>query len=386
MSDKETVLNYFHEKFGNTSAVRVFFSPGRVNLIGEHIDYNGGLVFPCAIDRGIYAAARKNNTGKLNLFSLNFPTEEHSIEIEDLQFEKNHGWANYPKGVMKSIFDLTGVKSGFDIVFSGNLPDGAGLSSSACIELLTAVISDTILELNISTLDIVKLCQKTENDFIGVQCGIMDQFAIGFGKKNRAILLNCTTLEYSYAPFETAGYSLIITNSNKRRELADSKYNERRIECESALKKLNQFITAENLCGITEDELNENKNILSKDEYRRALHVITENRRTIDAAGALNAGDLKLFGQLMNSSHLSLKKNYEVTGKELDTIALTAQKMDFVLGSRMTGAGFGGCVISLVKDDCFDVFKHSLGALYRQECALKADFYKVNISNGTEEI
>ncbi len=384
--EKESVLNYFLETYGSTNGVRLFFSPGRVNLIGEHIDYNGGLVFPCAIDRGIYAAAKKNNTGKLNLHSLNFPIENDSIDVKDIKFKKNHGWQNYPKGVLKSIFERCGIESGFDIVFYGNLPDGAGLSSSACIEMLTAVIANNILELNLPTIDLVKICQKTENEFIGVNCGIMDQFAIGFGKKNQAILLNCETLDYSYAPFETSGYSLIITNSNKRRELADSKYNERRAECESALKKLNQFIKADNLCQITEDELNANKDLLTTNEYRRAIHVITENKRTIESAEALTRGDITLFGQLMNKSHISLKDKYEVTGKELDTLAMTAQKMHFVLGSRMTGAGFGGCVISLVKDDSFDLFKQSLGALYKQDCGLAADFYKVKISGGTSEI
>jgi len=384
--DKKTVLDHFLLKFGNTDGAGIFFSPGRVNLIGEHIDYNGGLVFPCAIDLGIFAAARKNNSGRLNIHSLNFPSHSDSLSINELDYNKEHGWQNYVKGVLKSIFELTGIKSGFDIVFHGNLPDGAGLSSSACLELLTAVIADNILELNITTLDLVKICQKTENEYIGLKCGIMDQFAIGFGKINQAILLNCETLDYRYTPIETKGYSLVITNSNKRRELADSKYNERRSECESALNKLNQFIHAENLCRISEDELNTYSNNLSKIEYKRALHVITENRRTIQASEALASGNINLFGQLMNSSHISLKNNYEVTGKELDILALTAQKMEFVLGSRMTGAGFGGCVISLVKDECFDVFKHSLGALYRQECGLKADFYKVKISGGTAEI
>jgi galactokinase len=386
MPGRDFVLNYFREKTGISSGERLFFSPGRVNLIGEHIDYNGGLVFPCAIDKGIYAAAVKNSTGKLNLYSANFPAQQCGVNIKNLSFDKNHGWMNYPKGVVKNIFELTGKNSGFDIAFYGNLPDGAGLSSSACIEMLTAVIADNLLELNISMLDMVKLCQKTENEYIGVNCGIMDQFAIGFGKKNSAILLNCATLDYSYAPFNIDGHSLIIINSNKRRELADSKYNERRAECESALSKLNKFITAENLCSVKESDLETHKESLSKNEYHRALHVITENKRTIAAAEALKNNDLKLFGKLMNSSHLSLKDNYEVTGYELDTLALTAQKMDFVLGSRMTGAGFGGCVIALIEGNNFERFKNEVGEIYTKERGLTADFYQVKISHGAGEI
>lgn len=386
MSGRDFVVNYFREKTGITSGEKIFFSPGRVNLIGEHIDYNGGLVFPCAIDKGIYAAAAVNNTGKINLYSANFPLIKCSIDNNYLEFDKNHGWMNYPKGVLKNIFDLTGKKSGFDIAFHGNLPDGAGLSSSACIEMLTAVIADTLLDLNVPMLDMVKLCQKTENDYIGVNCGIMDQFAIGFGRNNSAILLDCATLDYSYAPFNIEGHSLIIINSNKRRELADSKYNERRSECESALRKLNKHIHAENLCMISESDLELYKSSLTETEYKRALHVITENIRTISAAEALKNNRLDIFGKLMNNSHLSLKNNYEVTGKELDTLALTSQNMDYVLGSRMTGAGFGGCVIALIKGDNFDRFKNEAGNLYTKECGLTADFYQVKISNGTSEI
>ncbi len=386
MSGRDYVVNYFREKTGILSGEKLFFSPGRVNLIGEHIDYNGGLVFPCAIDKGIYAAAAVNDTGKINLYSTNFPLLKCSINNNYLEFDKNHGWMNYPKGVLSNLFNLTGIQSGLDIAFHGNLPDGAGLSSSACIEMLTAVIANTLLKLNIPMLDLVKLCQKTENEYIGVNCGIMDQFAIGFGKKNSAILLNCATLDYSYAPFEIDGHSLIIINSNKRRKLAESKYNERRTECESALSKLNKFITAENLCQINESDLELHKESLTKTEYLRALHVITENKRTIGAADALKNNNLKLFGELMNSSHLSLKNNYEVTGKELDTLALTAQGLDFVLGSRMTGAGFGGCVIALIEGDNFHRFKKEVGEIYTKECGLSADFYEVKISDGTAEI
>ena len=383
---KDAVLKYFREKTGSSSGERIFFSPGRVNLIGEHIDYNGGLVFPCAIDKGIYAAAKKNSIGKLNLFSVNFPSIHCSIGLDELHFDNQHEWMNYPKGVLKSIFELTGEKSGFDIAYFGDLPNGAGLSSSASIELLTAVIAHTLLDLKLTMLDIVKLCRDVENKYIGVNCGIMDQFAVGFGKKERAILLNCETLDYSYAPFYTDDYTLIITNSNKRRELADSKYNERRMECESALGKLNTRITAENLCRVSDGELELHKNLLTENEYLRALHVITENQRTIDAAEALKNGDLKLFGELMNRSHLSLKDNYMVTGKELDTLALSAQKMDFVCGSRMTGAGFGGAVISLVRNDSIERFKSELGKIYEQECGLTADFYSVTASDGAGEI
>jgi len=386
VTGRDTVLKYFRDKTGSSSGERIFFSPGRVNLIGEHIDYNGGLVFPCAINKGIYASVKKNNTGKLNLFSANFPAIHCSIGTDELNYDKKHEWMNYPKGVLKSIFELTGEKSGFDIAYYGDLPNGAGLSSSASIELLTAVIADALLDLKLPMLDMVKLSRDVENKYIGVNCGIMDQFAVGFGKKDRAILLNCETLEYSYAPFYTDDYTLIIANSNKRRELADSKYNERRVECESALRKLNTHISAENLCRVGEGDLELHKNLLTENEYLRALHVITENQRTIDAAEALKSGNIKLFGELMNRSHLSLKDNYMVTGEHLDTLALSAQKMDYVCGSRMTGAGFGGAVISLVKTDYISRFETELGSLYQQKCGIEADFYPVTISDGAGEI
>lgn len=384
--ERSALTNYFQEKFGNSDNVRFFFSPGRVNLIGEHIDYNGGLVFPCAINKGIYAAARKNNENRINLYSVNFPALSDSFDIDKLDFADKDGWQNYPKGVLQNIFQTTGEKSGLDIVFYGNLPDGTGLSSSACLEMLTAVISKELLNLQLSTLELVKLCQTVENNYIGVKCGIMDQFAVGFGKKNQAILLDCATLKYSYAPFISASYSLVITNSNKRRELADSKYNERRAECESALNKLKQFIDAENLCQISEDELHTYKKLLTDTEFKRALHAISENQRTILAAAALKKSDFNLFGQLMNNSHLSLKDHYQVTGRELDSLALNAQKLDFVLGSRMTGAGFGGCVISLIEKGRFAEFTEKLGQIYQQECGLTADFYRVEISDGAGEI
>lgn len=384
--ERSELTNYFQEKFGNSDNVRFFFSPGRVNLIGEHIDYNGGLVFPCAINKGIYAAARKNSENRINLYSLNFPALSDSFDIDKLDFADKDGWQNYPKGVLQNIFQTTGEKSGLDIVFYGNLPDGTGLSSSACLEMLTAVIAKELLNLQLSTLELVKLCQTVENNYIGVKCGIMDQFAVGFGKKNQALLLDCASLGYSYAPFETQGYSLVITNSNKRRELADSKYNERRIECESALNKLKRFVAVENLCQVSEDELYTYKKLLTEVEFKRAMHVVTENQRTIQAAVALRNNDFPLLGQLMNSSHLSLKDNYQVTGKELDCLVINAQNMDFVLGSRMTGAGFGGCVISLICNGFFDEFSEKLGAIYQNECGLKADFYRVEISDGAGEI
>jgi len=383
---KDLVLKYFRDNITSTSGERIFFSPGRVNLIGEHIDYNGGLVFPCAIDKGIYGCVKKNSTGKLNLFSANFPSTKCSIKLDELDYDEKHEWMNYPKGVLKSIFELTDQKSGFDIAYYGDIPNGAGLSSSASIELLTAVIANAFLGLNLSMLDMVKLSRDVENKYIGVNCGIMDQFAVGFGKKDKAILLNCESLEFTHVPFELNEWTLIITNSNKRRELADSKYNERRSECESALKMLNTQIDAENLCKVSESDLEKHKNFLTENEYRRALHVISENKRTIDAAEALKKGDIRLFGKLMNSSHLSLKDNYMVTGKELDSLALNAQKMNCVCGSRMTGAGFGGAVISLVENNSIDMFKTELGRVYKQECYISADFYTVKASDGAGEI
>lgn len=341
----------FFEVFGENSE-KEFFSPGRVNLIGEHTDYNGGNVFPCAIDRGTYALIKTRNDNRFRMYSENF--EKIGIiefSLDKLENEKAHDWANYPKGVIKMFIDAGyKIDKGFDILFYGNIPNGAGLSSSASIEILTTVILKNIFGLNIDMIEMVKLGQKTENLFIGVNSGIMDQFAVGMGKKDHAVLLDCNTLKYEYVPVILKDEVIVISNTNKRRGLADSKYNERRGECETALKDLQEKLKIKALGELSIEEFEENKGLIKNEVNRkRAKHAVYENQRTIKAQKELSAGNLEEFGKLMNQSHESLRDDYEVTGKELDTLVELAWKQDGVIGSRMTGAGFGGCTVSIVK-------------------------------------
>ncbi|WP_462427530.1 galactokinase [Fusobacterium varium] len=383
VQDFKTLFNY-------SGAVEVFFSPGRVNLIGEHTDYNGGFVFPCALDFGTYAIVKRREDKIFRMYSKNF----ERLGIKEFSLDKltntpSDNWANYPKGVIKTFIDAGyKIDKGFDVLFFGNIPNGAGLSSSASIELLTSVILKEIFNLSIDMIEMVKLSQKSENEFIGVNCGIMDQFAIGMGKKDNAILLDCNTLEYHYAPVELNGASIVIANTNKKRGLADSKYNERRNSCEAAVKVLNENgINIRNLGELSVEKFNKAKHFITDEEQlKRATHAVTENERTKIAVEKLNSGDVEAFGKLMDQSHISLRDDYEVTGFELDSLVEAAWEAKGVIGSRMTGAGFGGCTVSIVKDEFIDEFIKSVGEKYKIKTGLTADFYVAKIGDGSRKL
>ncbi|HYW94730.1 MAG TPA: galactokinase [Bacteroidales bacterium] len=382
------LLERFIELYGDntTSATEMYFSPGRVNLIGEHTDYNGGYVFPCALDFGTYLVIRKNGMDRFRFATTNFDDRGEINIITELEKKDNH-WYNYPLGVIDQFRKQGARFEGLDFLFSGEIPNGAGLSSSASIETVTAFALNEIFNLDNSRLDIVKLSQKAENQFVGVNCGIMDQFAVTMGKANHAIFLNCATLDYELVPLIMDGHKLIISNTNKRRGLADSKYNERRTECETAVDMLGNAQEMENLSQINFARFIELKDEISSETvYRRARHVISENKRVLDAIGALKNNDLVFFGKLMNASHDSLRDDYEVTGEELDTLVEEARKIPGVLGSRMTGAGFGGCTVSLVEDDVIEQFKKVVGENYKQRTGLTADFYIAGVGDGTKKI
>jgi galactokinase len=368
---------------------QAFFAPGRINLIGEHTDYNGGHVFPCAITYGTYAVVRKREDQLVRLYSENFPNKGIiEFQLNELDYDKDHDWANYPKGMIRYIIEAGyQIPNGFECVIKGNIPNGAGLSSSASIELLTGVLLDGLFQLGIPRLDLIKIGKRVENEFIGVNSGIMDQFAIGMGKEKAGILLDCQTLKYVYAPIQLDHHKIIIMNTNKRRELADSKYNERRSECEEALRQLQQKLSIEALGQLSEQEFEDNKHLITNEVVRkRARHAVYENRRTIKALKELKAGNLVAFGQLMNQSHLSLRDDYEVTGIELDSLVEAAWQQPGVLGARMTGAGFGGCAIAIVANEEVENFIASVGAAYREKIGYEAEFYVANIGDGAKEI
>jgi len=382
---KDIVVKKFGEVFGGTEGAEAFFAPGRVNLIGEHTDYNGGHVFPCALTIGTYAVARKRNDRKLRFYSMNF---EHlgviESSLDDLKFNKEAGWTNYPKGVIWALGEKGyKVDCGFDILLNGNIPNGSGLSSSASVEVVTGYIVSEMLGLGVSNQDIALTGQFSENNFNGVNCGIMDQFAIAMGKKDNAIFLDTSDLSYEYAPIKLDGAKIVISCSNKKRGLGDSKYNERRAECEEALREIQSGMGINSLGDLNEEQFEDVK-MAVKDENRRkrAKHAVYENQRTIKAVNALKNNDIELFGKLMNESHISLRDDYEVTGIELDTLVEEAWKIDGVIGSRMTGAGFGGCTVSIVKDEAVDKFIAGVGSAYKDKIGYAADFYVVKIGSG----
>jgi galactokinase len=387
---REQMMEQFTKLFNTGNDVRTFFAPGRVNLIGEHTDYNGGHVFPCALTFGTYALVALRNDQKIQMYSMNFPDVgiiSFSID-EELAFKKEHDWANYPKGVIKEFVDKgVSLGQGFDVLFNGNIPNGAGLSSSASIELATAVILQGIYETNFSTVELVKMSQHAENEFIGVSCGIMDQFAIGMGKENNAILLNCQSLEYQYSPILLKDASLVIANTNKRRTLADSKYNERRSECERALQDLQKELSIQSLGDLTPQQFEGNRHFIRNEiDQKRAKHAVYENARTIQAVEKLQEGDIASFGKLMCDSHTSLRDDYEVTGFELDTLVEAAMNQAGVIGSRMTGAGFGGCTVSIVENDKIEAFIEEVGKSYNKKTGLIAEFYVANVGDGAKEL
>lgn len=359
-----------------------FFAPGRVNLIGEHTDYNGGHVFPCALSFGTHCVFCKRDDKKVRLYSLNFPEKGIiDADLSAISYDKKQDWANYPLGVIKTLQNHGyNINQGFELMFWGDIPNGAGLSSSASIELATAVAMNKVFNLYIPQVELVKFCQEAENKFVGMNCGIMDQFAIGMGKEGCAVLLDCNTLNYEYAPLDLKGVSIVIMNTNKRRELADSKYNERRSECERALKELQRKLPIKSLGDLSIDEFEKNKELITNPtDRKRAKHAVYENQRTLQAVERLKVGDLKTFGKLMNESHISLRDDYEVTGKELDTLAEAAWQQPGVLGARMTGAGFGGCAIALVQDADVKHFIDNVGKIYREKTGLQADFYIASV-------
>ncbi|WP_289013247.1 galactokinase [uncultured Capnocytophaga sp.] len=378
----------FQEVFG-APAEKQFFAPGRVNLIGEHTDYNGGNVFPCAIDKGIYGLVKKRNDRKFRMYSENFADlGVMEFTLDELTNDKKHDWANYPKGVIKMFLEAgQKIDSGFDILFSGNIPNGAGLSSSASIEMLTAIVLKDLFHLSIDPVEMAQLGKKTENLFIGVNSGIMDQFAVAMGKKDHAILLDCNTLKYAYVPVVLKDEVIVIANTNKRRGLADSKYNERRAECDEALAELQTKLPIKALGELSIEQFEANKDLIkSPIRQKRAKHAVYENQRTLKAQKELSAGNLAEFGKLMNQSHISLRDDYEVTGVELDTLAALAWEQPGVVGSRMTGAGFGGCTVSIVKKDKVDDFIKNVGEAYKNKIGYAADFYIASVSDGAKKL
>ncbi|HHT98084.1 MAG TPA: galactokinase [Clostridiales bacterium] len=382
---KNRMLLEFENIFGNSEDIKVFFAPGRVNLIGEHTDYNGGHVFPCSLTVGTYAAVRERNDRNLNLYSVNF--EELGIiktSLDKLVYDKADDWANYVKGVIWAFEKENYIcNTGFDVVFYGNIPNKSGLSSSASLEVLTGFFLKTFFKFNIELKEIALLSQMAENEFVGVNCGIMDQFAIAMGKKDNAIFLNTSNLEYKYAPIKLEDAKIVIINTNKQRALEDSKYNERRKECEEALNKFKEVINIDSLADLTEKKFEANKHILENPLLiKRAKHAVYENQRTIKAVKCLENNDIEQFGELMNQSHISLKDDYEVTGIELDTIVEAAWLEEGVVGARMTGAGFGGCAVSIVKEESINRFIENLGNHYKKTIGYEASFYIVEIGNG----
>lgn len=385
----ENLVKDFKNIFKYNGEAKTFFSPGRVNLIGEHTDYNGGFVFPCALDFGTYAVVKKREDKIFRMYSKNF--ENLGIiefNLDNLVYEKKDDWANYPKGVVKTFLDRNyKIDCGFDILFFGNIPNGAGLSSSASIEVLTAVILKDLFKLDVDMVEMVKICQATENNFIGVNCGIMDQFAVGMGKKDNAILLDCNTLKYEYVPVKLKNMSIVIANTNKKRGLADSKYNARRADCQEAVKTLNKNgVNIKYLGELTVAEFEKVKHFLTdENQLKRATHAVTENERAKIAVEFLKKDDIAEFGKLMNKSHISLRDDYEVTGLELDSLVEAAWEEKGTVGSRMTGAGFGGCTVSIVENDYVDSFIKNVGKKYKEKTGLEASFYIANIGDGARK-
>lgn len=384
---KNIVLQKFAQVFGDAEGTRVYFAPGRVNLIGEHTDYNGGHVFPCALTIGTYGVARKRADRKLCFYSMNF--EEMGLlesSLDELTPGEDGEWIAYPKGVIWA-FEQKGMKlcCGMDLLLNGNIPNGSGLSSSASVEVLTGAILRDLFGFEVSNQELALIGQYSENKYNLVNCGIMDQFAIAMGRKDNAIFLDTADLSYEYAPILLKDAKIVISCSNKKRGLGDSKYNERRSECETALEELQKVVDIQSLGDLSEEEFEAHRDAISDEvRRRRAKHAVYENRRTLKAVAALRAGDIREFGRLMNASHISLRDDYEVTGKELDTLVEEAWKVPGVIGSRMTGAGFGGCSVSIVENFAVEDFIRSVGEAYKKKIGYAADFYVVEIGDGPE--
>ena len=386
---KAKLLEKFREIYGAGGEIRSYFAPGRVNLIGEHTDYNGGHVFPCALTLGTYGIARKREDKKLRFYSMNF--EKLGVietSLQDLVPTQAAGWTNYPKGVMWA-FEKRGfaLPAGLDILIYGNIPNGSGLSSSASLEVLTGVILKDMFGFDVSMVDIALIGQYSENNFNGCNCGIMDQFASAMGKKDHAIFLDTNTLQYEYAPVVLEDAKIVIINSKVKHSLVDSAYNDRRNECETALKELQTVTDIETLGDLSEAEFEENKGaIKSEIRRKRAKHAVYENQRTIKAVAALKDKDIETFGKLMNASHVSLRDDYEVSCEEIDILVDLAWSINGVIGSRITGGGFGGCTVSIVKNDAVDGFIETIGAKYEEKVGHKAEFYVVDIGDGARAL
>ena len=383
-------MEKFQEIYGNGGDIRSYFAPGRVNLIGEHTDYSGGHVFPCALTIGTYGLARKREDNKLRFYSLNF-SKLGVIEssLEDLISSEEAGWTNYPKGVMWT-FEKRGYKLpfGLDFFIYGNIPNGSGLSSSASLEVLTGVMLKDLFGFSDLTMqDLALIGQYSENNFNGMNCGIMDQFASAMGKKDCAIFLDTSTLEFEYAPVKLPDAKIVITNSKVKHSLVGSAYNDRRNECETALKDLQGVMDIKALGELTEAEFEAHKDAI-KDPVcqKRAKHAVYENQRTIKAVKALKEDKIEEFGRLMNDSHVSLRDDYEVSCEEIDILVDLAWKMPGVLGSRITGGGFGGCTVSIVKNEAVDAFIEKIGREYKEKVGHEAEFYVVDIGDGARKL
>ncbi len=385
--DSKNLTEIFYEKYGNRYDRPVlFFSPGRVNLIGEHTDYNGGFVFPCALNYGTYLLIRKIKGNTLKFSTINF-NEDTETKLDGLFRNTGKRWINYPLGVINEFIKKGTELSGLEFLYYGDVPNGAGLSSSASIEMVTAVAINELFTAGLDTLELVRMSQRAENEFVGMNCGIMDQFAVGFGQKEHAIFLNCNNLDYENVPLLLNDHCLIITNTNKRRGLTDSKYNERRAECDKAVELLQAYKPIRNLSELNVGEIHLLNNYINNPVVlKRAKHVISENGRVVEAVKALKENNIVRFGELMNQSHDSLKDDYEVTGIELDLLVYEGRKVPGVIGTRMTGAGFGGCTVSIVEKDASARFMTELSAAYKEKTGLNPDFYQPEIGEGARRI
>ena len=387
---KKKLFDKFTELFGSADGARFYFSPGRVNLIGEHTDYNGGHVFPCALTIGTYGAARRRNDRLIHFYSMNldrFGVVE--VSLDDLSFNSKYNWANYPLGVVWAFAEKGyTLDCGFDMVIWGNIPNGSGLSSSASLEVLTGVILTDLFDISsLSMTDLALIGQYSENNFNGCNCGIMDQFAVAMGKKDNAIFLDTSTLKFEYAPIELEDAKIIITNSKVKHSLVDSAYNDRRQECADALAALQKDLDIESLGELSPEEFEANKGLITDPvQLKRAKHAVYENQRTIDAVASLRAGDIVRFGELMNQSHISLRDDYAVSCEEIDILVDLAWKIPGVIGSRITGGGFGGCTVSIVKNDSVDTFIESIGKAYKEKVGHEAEFYTVQIGDGAARL
>ncbi len=386
---KQSMMTRFFDAFGGHEPPRVFFAGGRVNLIGEHTDYNGGHVFPCALTMGTYGAIRLRADDVIRLYSDNFPDAGIiKAPLSPLTFEKTRGWANYVLGVVWALCEAgMRLPCGFDLMLHGDLPNGAGLSSSASVEVLTGYALKQTYGLDVDLVALARIGQRAENAFVGLNCGIMDQFASAMGRENAAIFLDTATLAYRYAPLVLDRYELLIFDSKKVRGLADSKYNERRAECDHALACMRSVRDVPSLGALTEAEfLALQHAIPSETERRRARHAVTENVRTVEAAQQLENGNLAAFGRLMNESHRSLREDYAVSCRELDVLVDALQRAPTVLGARMTGAGFGGCVIALADKNDSDALIARVLAEYRENIGHAAACYRAGIGGGPREL